>query len=100
MKIATSFLAGLLLIGTLGTSSTAMAASGVIYKQELTPGSYCHEKFTPMTTQSLDSDDPALTQSGNIIDFYGPCNENPVGEDQIQAQKLEAQHRFANDYED
>ena len=100
MKIATSFLAALLFTGALGSINTAMSADGVVSKDELTADSYCHEKFTPMTTQSLDSDDPTLTQSGNIIDFYGPCNENPVGEDQIQAQKLEAQHRFANDYED
>jgi hypothetical protein len=36
MKIATSFLAGLLLIGTLGASDTAMAADGIIYKQSNT----------------------------------------------------------------
>ena len=38
MKIATSFLAGLLLIGSLGASGTAMAADGVISKQKLPPG--------------------------------------------------------------
>jgi hypothetical protein len=51
------------------------------------------------TTQSLDSENPTLTNSGNIIDYYGPCDESPVGEDQIQEQKLEAQHRFDHGYE-
>ena len=37
---------------------------------------------------------------GAIIDFYGSCDETPNGTDQVQGQKLEAQHRFANDYED
>jgi hypothetical protein len=53
-----------------------------------------------MTTQSLDSENPTLTNSWNVIDYYGPCDESPVGEDQIQEQKLEAQHRLAHDYED
>jgi len=100
MKIATSFLAALLLIGTLGSINTAMSADGVISKDELTADRYCHEKFHSMTGQSLDTDNPVLNNSGAIVDFYGSCNENPVGEDQIQDQKLEAQHRFADDYED
>jgi len=53
-----------------------------------------------MTGASLDTDDPAINNSGAVIDFYGPCNENPVGQDQIQEQKREAQKRFADDYED
>ena len=56
--------------------------------------------FTAMTRQSLDTDNPVINNSGAVIDFYGPCDENPVGKDQIQDQELEAQHRFTNDYED
>ena len=100
MKIATSFLAAVLLTGTLGSMNTAMGADGVVSKDELTADSYCHEKFTPITTQSLDTDNPVINNSGAVIDFYGSCDESPVGADQIQAQKLEAQHRFADDYED
>jgi hypothetical protein len=100
MKIATSFLAALLFTGALGSINTAMAADGVISKDELATDSYCHEKFHPMTRQSLDTDNPVINNSGAVIDFYGPCNENPVGDDQVQDQKLEAQHRFTTDYED
>jgi hypothetical protein len=100
MKIATSFLAALLFTGTLGSINTAMAADGVVSKDELATGSYCHEKFHAMTGASLDTDDPVINNSGAVIDFYGPCNESPVGEDQIQDQKLEAQHRFTTNYED
>ena len=100
MKIATSFLAAVLFTGTLGSINTAMGADGVISKDELTANSYCHEKFHAMTGTSLDTDNPVINNSGAVIDFYGSCNENPVGEDQIQDQKLEAQHRFTNDYED
>ena len=97
MKIATSFLAALLFTGALGSINTAMSADGVISKDELATDSYCHEKFTPMTRQTLDADNPVLSNSGAVIDYYGPCNESPVGEDQIQDQKLEAQHHFTND---
>ena len=101
MKLATSFFSAVLFASVMGGAvSNAIAQDGVISKGELATGSYCHEKFPPVTTRSLDSDDPTLTNSGTIIDFYGPCNENPVGQDQIQEQKLEEQHRFADDYED
>ncbi len=104
MKIATSFLAGLLLIGTLGASGTAMAADGIIYKQANTPGSYCHLKFPAPAIRgdTLAGDHPVLTDpsDGDIIDFYGPCDEDPLGKDQVHEQKLEQQHRWAHDYED
>ena len=100
MKIATSFLAALLFTGTLGAMNTAMGGHGILEKDEFTAGSYCHEKFPAMTEESLATANPVLDSSGDVIDFYGPCNENPVGKDQIQAQKLEAQHRWEHDYED
>src|SRR5258706_1789521 len=100
MKIATSILAAVLLTGTLGSINTAMSADGVISKDEMTANSYCHEKFHSMTGQSLDTAKPVVNNSGATIDFYGSCSESPVGQDQIHDQKLEAQHRFANDYED
>ena len=99
MKIATSFLAALLFTGALGSINTAMSADGVISKDELATDSYCHEKFHAMTRQSLDTDNPVLNNSGPVIDFYGPCNENPVGKDQIQDQELETQHHFTTDYD-
>ena len=112
MKIATSFFASLLLIGTLGAPATAMAANGVIskqdlppgviYKQELTPESYCHLKFPAIRAQTLDSDHPVLKDSsgGDIIDYYGPCDEDPLGKDQVHEQKLDNYHNFQRDYED
>jgi hypothetical protein len=102
MKTATSFLAGLFLIGALATFDTAMAADGVIYKQELTPGSYCHLKFPAIREETLAGDHPVLLDpnDGDIIDYYGPCDEDPLGKDQVHEQRIENQHRWANDYED
>jgi hypothetical protein len=105
MKIATSFFAGMLLIATLGMSSGVMAANGangVLYKQELTPGSYCHLKFPAIRRQTLASDHPVLKDpsDGDIIDYYGPCDEDPLGKDQVHEQKLDNYHRFQRAYED
>ena len=102
MKIMTSFLAGLLFIGSLGAINSAMAADGIVSKDELTPGSYCHEKFPAMRQSTLGDDQPTLKNSstGDVIDFYGPCGENPAGKDQIQAQKLENEHRWEMEYSD
>jgi hypothetical protein len=98
MKIATSFLAALLFTGTLGALNTAMAADGVLFQQEFTPASYCHMRFPAIDEASLAGDHPVLAQD-DVIDFYGSCSENPRGQDQIQAQKLENQHQWAIEYE-
>jgi len=102
MKIVTSFLAGLLLIGSLGAINSAMAADGILSKDELTPGSYCHEKFAAIQPSTLGDDQPTLKDSstGDVTDFYGPCDESPTGKDQVWEQKLDDEHRFENDYED
>ena len=101
MKIATSFLAGVLLIGSLGAINSAMAADGILSKDELTADSYCHEKFPAMHQSTLGDDQPTLKDSstGDVIDFYGPCNESPTGKDQVWQQKLDDEHRFEHDYE-
>ena len=92
MKIATSFLAALLFTGTLGALNNAIAEDGILSKDQLTGTSYCHEKFPAIRQSTLDDSQPALKDSstGDVIDFYGPCDENPIGNDQVQAQKLEA----------
>ena len=79
MKIATSFFAVLLFTGTLGSINTAMAADGVVSKDELATDSYCHEKVRAMTGASLDTDDPVINNSGAVIDFYGSATRVLLG---------------------
>ena len=99
MKIATSFLAALLFTGTLGAFNKATAEDGILSKDQLTGTSYCHEKFPAIARHTLGDDQPELSSKGDVIDFYGPCDENPLGQDQIQAQKLEDQQRWEREYE-
>jgi hypothetical protein len=99
MKIATSFLAALLFAGTLGAVNNAIAEDGIMSEDQLAGTSYCHEKFPAIAHHTLGNDQPELSSKGDVIDFYGPCDENPVGKDQVQTQRLEEQHRWQTEYE-
>ncbi|HEY3302202.1 MAG TPA: hypothetical protein VGL70_01565 [Candidatus Binatia bacterium] len=95
MKNVKLFLSVLLLIGAVGVSGAAFGADGILFKEELWPGSnYCHMKFPAIRPSTLGTDHPVLQNpgTGDMIDFYGPCDENPLGQDQVQSQIL--------DYED
>jgi hypothetical protein len=102
MKIGTLFLAALLLVGGLGATSTLAAAPGVISNAVLTPGSYCHLTFPAIRENTLGSDRPVLKDpsEGDIIDYYGLCDHDPLGQDEIATQRRQAAERFDNDYSD
>jgi len=102
MKIAKLFLAALALVGSLGASNAFAAAPGVISNATLASGSYCHLKFPAIREETLSWDRPVLkdASSGDIVDFYGPCDTDPLGEAQIDDQKLEMEHRLQSDYSD
>ena len=95
MKIATSFLAGVLFIGTMGAIS-AMAEDSIVAKDAITASSYCHEKFPAISSRTLGDAQPVLKDSsvGDVIDFYGPCNEDPKGKNQVEEQKLIELHQY------
>ena len=102
MKISTSFLAAMLFTAALGTSNNAIAANEDTEKVPLSTDNYCHEKFPAIQGRTLGTDAPILkdADTGDVIDFYGPCNESPTGKDQQWEQQLEQQHRYQSDYED
>jgi hypothetical protein len=91
MKIRNLILAGLLLIGSVGATATAMADDGVLLKEEVAPDSYCHQKFRAMDPNTLGSDQPVLksADNGDVIDYYGPCDESATGKNQVWNQKLD-----------
>jgi hypothetical protein len=86
----------LFLGGAIGLSGTSMRAEGVISKDVLTENSYCYMKFPAMPE---DTAVPALNSS-DVIDFYGSCNTDPQGKDEIQTRRVEAQHMFTSNYEE
>jgi hypothetical protein len=95
MKIVGPIFAALIFICTMGGNSAAFEADGVISEQELTPDSYCHLKFPAIREETLAGDHQVLKvpNDGNLIDFYGPCDEDPVGKDQVYEQRIENQHQ-------
>jgi hypothetical protein len=75
-------------------SAHAWALEGVISKDVVAAeelrgeGDYCHLKFPAIEPGTLASDHPVLqsADSGEIIDFYGPCNHDPLGQDEVKNQ--------------
>ena len=64
-------------------------------------GSYCHMRFPALRSSTLASRNPQLkgARSGDIIDYYGACDHDPQGRDEVTSQRLDEQQRWQNDYE-
>jgi hypothetical protein len=82
-------------------AGTALAADGILTKQEAAEN-YCHEKFPAIRPRTLDTDHPTLKgpQTGDVIDYNGPCDESPTGADQVIEQKQQESFMFGRQYED
>jgi hypothetical protein len=83
------------------SGSFVWAGEVVISKVADPSGSFCHLKFPAIRDDTLFSDRPVLKDpsEGDIIDFYGPCNYDPLGRDSILRQRFEHRLRKRTDYE-
>jgi len=70
-------------------SSLLRAAESVISKVPDSTGKFCHLKFPAIKEETLYWDRPVLKDpsQGDIIDFYGSCNHDPLGKEEIQRQR-------------
>ncbi|HEY1371082.1 MAG TPA: hypothetical protein VGH50_01320 [Candidatus Binatia bacterium] len=96
MKTRKLFVSAAILAGSLAAGAIASASDSVVVREVLSPESnYCHLQFPPISENTLGTDNPVLKDpdSGDLIDFYGPCDENPLGPDQVRIQKQESQRR-------
>ena len=102
MKSAKIFLIGGCLIAALAPRMASAAPAAIVSKETFTDGSYCHMKFPAILERTLGTAQPVLkdASSGDIIDFYGPCSHDPLGEDEVHEQLIHLQHRRARDYMD
>lgn len=91
------FFKGLLLL----SESFVWAGEVVTSKAPSPSGSY-HLKFPAIREDTLFSDRPVLKDAseGDIIDFYGPCNYDPLGRDSIMRQRFEYRLRTRKEYRD
>ena len=88
MKTMKTVLVVLFLAGAMGSSiASAAGVDGVISKDALTEGSYCHIKFPAIEERTLSWKRPVLKDpsEGDIIDFYGPCDHDPLGNEEVQS---------------
>src|SRR5215475_11625491 len=114
MKRAQLSLSVLLLAGVMGYTPIAIAASapaphqpkgvkpGVIGAVALNKeGTYCHLRFPAIRPSTLASDKPTLkpATTGDIVDFYGACDYNPVGKEEVLRQKQMYDERLDNQYQ-
>ncbi len=81
-----------LLTGLACSAAPRSGAEGVIYKVADTSGSYCHLKFPAIRKETLYLE-PVLTapSEGDIIDFYGPCDHDPLGKEEVLRQRRDLQ---------
>src|SRR5262245_52775653 len=103
MKSMKTVLSVLFLAGAMDSSiASAARAENVIFKDVLTDSSYCHIKFPAIEERTLSWERPVLKDpsEGDIIDFYGPCDHDPLGKEEVQRQLGDIQrekHRIFGD---
>lgn len=83
-------------------SSAAWSAEGIISKVPDASGTFCNLKFPAIKEDTLTSNRPQLKdpREGDIVDFYGPCDYDPLSKEEVQRQKGDIQrekHRIFGD---
>ena len=103
MKRFAATLSAVLLLGSLAGSALATEEDQAGKDQAKNEGNEpeCHFKFPAIRRGTLSSDHPQLKSSatGDVIDFYGSCDESPTSANQILEQKHDEIFRFSRDYE-
>lgn len=87
MKKHISLLSNLLLSATLFWGAPVVAEE-LVEMEVADFGGYCHMKFPPMREHTLSWDKPELNADAEkSIDFYGPCDYDPTGRDEVNRQR-------------
>ena len=76
-------------------SPVLWASDGVIYKNPDASGQFCHLRFPAIREETLSSGRPMLKDpsEGDIIDFYGPCDHDPLGRAEVLRQRADARRQ-------
>jgi hypothetical protein len=87
VKKTISLLSNLLMASTLFWGVPLVEAND-IETEVVEFASYCHMTFPPISEATLSWDRPELnTEAEKSIDFYGPCDYDPTGPAEVQAQR-------------
>jgi hypothetical protein len=88
------------LLGSLGLSIAQLWGAESVISRVPIPGSkYCHLRFPAIREETLSSARPVLKDpsDGDIVDYYGPCDYDPAGKEEIARQKAELRRDRHND---
>ena len=105
MKRFTAAVSAVMLVGSLAGSALAAGwdqdKAGEDQAKNEGTEQECHLKFPAIRRSTLDSDNPQLKSptTGDVIDFYGSCDESPTSANQVLEQKHDEIFRFSRDYE-
>jgi hypothetical protein len=100
MKTTTSLISNLLLLSLLFLGVSTVEANEPAIKEAANLSFYCHMQFPEMREDTLSWDRPVLdTTAGNVVDFYGACDHDPTGIDEIKAQRRVLLRGFHDDGE-
>lgn len=90
----------LVFLAFLLSGSLLWAAEGIVSKVADSSGSFCHLKLPAIKEETLFSDRPVLKDpsEGDFIDFYGPCNYDPLGKEAILQRRSEYRNRMRKEY--
>lgn len=79
----------------LPSGSPLVAAESIISKVQNADGSYCFLKFPTIKEETLFWVRPVLNvpSSGNIISYYGSCEHDPLGREEILRQRRQLEER-------
>ncbi|MPZ77695.1 MAG: hypothetical protein GEU77_14345 [Deltaproteobacteria bacterium] len=100
MKKSMSLLTNLLLSSTLFWGVPSASGQEAILRVPVESTGYCHMKFPSIREDTLFSVNPTFDESaGNIIDFYGSCDHDPPGVDEVRTQKKLLLRGYSSDGE-
>ena len=107
MKHIGTKLSVLVLAGSLAGSAIAASAPGPHQPKGVKPGvigaialnrqaTFCHLRFPAIRQSTLNSAKPELkpATTGDIIDYYGPCDHDPLGKEEVDSQKVTNEERL------
>jgi hypothetical protein len=96
MKNRRIFFSAAIVAGGLTLGGVAFGADGVVLREALSAASnYCHLQFPAIREDTLATGRPLLKSpaAGDLIDFYGPCDEDPLGPNQVRLQRQDLKRR-------
>lgn len=85
MKSLSFLLALAFVAGAFGLSPSPAQADEGLVKVAARVSNYCHMRFPAIREETLGWDRPVLQGKGtrDMIDYYGSCNHDPLGKDEI-----------------